>query len=137
MCTWLVFFLCRSSHLPADIEPEKAADAFREQRDSLSNLLRSDLPNIANKLYSKSIISPTALAEALNETRVAIARTVSLLSVVEDRIRVEPHVFTEFVKVLESEPSLLSQASALVMRYRHGMLISRVNMQERPHNSDG
>ena len=47
----------------------------------------------------------------------------SLLNVVEDKIRAEPHVFTEFVKILESEPTLRSQANELVKKYRHGMLV--------------
>ena len=62
-------------------------------------LLQSDLSNIANKLYSKSIISAAALAEAMNRVHIASVRTVSLLSVVEDKIRAEPHVFTEFVRL--------------------------------------
>ena len=84
-------------------------------------LLQSDLPNIANKLYSKSIISAAALEEAINQVHIASVRTVSLLSVVEDKIRAEPHVFTEFVKILESEPTLRSQANELVTKYCHGM----------------
>ena len=44
----------------------------------------------------------------------------SLLSVVEDKIRAEPHVFTELVKILESEPTLRSQAKELVEQYLKG-----------------
>ena len=44
----------------------------------------------------------------------------SLLSVVEDKIRAESHVFTEFVKILESEPTLRSQAKELVEKYLNG-----------------
>ena len=84
-------------------------------------LLQSDLTNIANKLYSKSIISAAALAQAMNQVHIASDRTVSLLSVVEDKIRAEPHVFTEFVEILESEPTLRSQANELVMKYRQCM----------------
>ena len=43
----------------------------------------------------------------------------ALLSVVEDKIRAEPHVFTEFVKILESEPTLRIQARELVKKYHH------------------
>ena len=110
-----------STHLPSDIEPLKAADVFKSQRDVLTDLLQHNLPNIASKLYTKSIISATALAEAMNQVHVANVRTVSLLSVVEDKIRAEPHVFTEFVKILESEPTLRLQANELVKKYRHGM----------------
>ena len=83
-------------------------------------LLQSDLSNIANKLYSKSIIAKAALEEAMNHNHIASDRTVSLLSVVEDKIRAEPHVFTEFINILESEPTLRSQANKLVKQYHHG-----------------
>ena len=109
-----------STHLPSDIEPLKAADAFKSQREELRKLLQHDLPNIASKLYTKSIISAATLAEAINQVHIASVRTVSLLSVVEDKIRAEPHVFTEFVEILESEPTLRSQANELVKLYRHG-----------------
>ena len=89
------------------------------QRDDLVLLLQHDLPNIASKLYSKSVISQNALAEAMNHNHIASDRTVSLLSVVEAKIRVEPPTFTEFVKVLESELSLESQAKQLVKSYLH------------------
>ena len=53
----------------------------------------------------------------MNQVHIASVRTVSLLSVVEDKIRAEPHVFTEFVKMLELEPTLRSQAKELVEKY--------------------
>ena len=81
------------------------------------------MPNIASKLYTKSIISQDALAEAMNQTHVASVRTVSLLSVVEAKIKAEPQTFTELVKILESEPTLKSQAEELVKNYLHGMAI--------------
>ena len=115
--------LYSSTHLPSgsDIEPLKAADAIKTQREALTLLLQSNLPTITTRLYSKSIISSDALLEAVNENHIASVRTVSLLSVVEDKIRAEPHMFTEFVKILESEPTLRSQANELVKKYRHGM----------------
>ena len=85
-------------------------------------LLQSDLSNIANKLYSKSIIPAVSFEEAINQVHPPSVRTVSLLSVVEDKIRAEPNVFTEFVKILESEPTLRSQAKELVNEYR-GILV--------------
>ena len=109
-----------STHLPSDIESLKAADAFKNQREELTLLLQSHLPTVTTKLYSKSIISSDALLEAVNENHIASVRTVSLLSVVEDKIRVEPHVFTEFVRILESEPTLRSQAKELVEKYHKG-----------------
>ena len=89
------------------------------QRDALALLLQGDLPTIASKLYTKSVISQNALLEALNQTHTASVRTVSLLGVVEAKIRAEPHTFTELVKILESEPSLKSQAIELIKNYLH------------------
>ena len=83
----------------------------------LKLVLQHDLPSVADKLYSKHIISRHTLTKTTNQVHEPIDRTVSLLSVVEDKIRAEPHVFTEFVKILESEPTLRSQAKQLVTKY--------------------
>ena len=105
-------------NLPSDIEPLKAADVIRGQRDVLTDLLQHDLPNIANKLYTKFIISKANLAEATNQNHIASVRTVSLLSVVEDKIRTEAHAFIAFVEILESESTLRNQAQTLVDKYK-------------------
>ena len=62
---------------------------------------------MSTRLYSKAIISSDALHEVLNENYMTLVRATSLLSAVEDKIRAEPHVFIEFVKILESEPTLV------------------------------
>ena len=49
-------------------------------------------------------------------------RTVILLNAVEDKIKTEPLAFTEFIKILESDPSLRSLAAELVKSYLDGML---------------
>ena len=92
-------------------EPVEAVGAFKRV---LTDLLQHNLPNIASKLYTKSVISAAALAEATNQVQTTHDRTVSLLSVVEAKIRAEPHVFAKFVKILESEPSMRSLAKMLV-----------------------
>ena len=99
------------------MEPLKAVGAFRSQRNVLVRLVQHDLTSIASKLYTKSIISAAALSEAMNQVHIASVRTVFLLNVVEDKIGAEPHVFTKFVQILESEPTLRSQASRLVEKY--------------------
>ena len=106
-----------STSLPSDIDPQQACEAFRSQLEPLTLLLQSNLPTITTKLYGKSIISSTAMQEALNPNHTKDVRTVSLLSVVENKIKAEPHMFTEFVKILESEPTLKSQAKGLVEKY--------------------
>ena len=80
-------------------------------------LLRSDLTSIAQKLYSKSIISVAALAEAMNHSHSPIDRTVSLLSVVEDKIRTEPRAFKDFVEILQSDGRTRGEAERLVIKY--------------------
>ena len=73
--------------------------------------------NLASKLYAKSIIPRRTLTLVTNQVHEPIDRTVSLLSVVVDNIRAEPHLFTEFVKILESEPTLRSQANNREARF--------------------
>ena len=48
--------------------------------------------------------------------------TVVLLKAVEDKIKTEPWVFTEFVKILESDSSRRSLASKLVKSYLDGKI---------------
>ena len=118
-----------STSLPSDIDPQGAGEAFRDQLEALTLLLQNNLPTMATKLYSKSIISSNAKQEALNPSHTENVRTVSLLSVVENRIKAEPHVFTKFVKILESEPTLRSQAKGLVEKYlKNGMYISSITV---------
>ena len=92
-------------------------------------MLQHELPSVADMLYTKSIISRRTQTKVTNQVHELIDRTVSLLGVVEDKIRAEPHVFTEFVKILESEPTLRSQAKELVEKYLKGKreLANRVN----------
>ena len=45
-------------------------------------------------------------------------RTVTLLNVVLNKIKYEPPVFVEIVKILESEPSLRNRANELVHCYQ-------------------
>ena len=110
-----------STHLPSDIEPLRAANVFKSQRYKLFQVLQLHLSNIAIKLYRESVISAAALADAMNQRSVAGVRTESLLSVIEDKIRAEPRVFTEFVKIIESEPTLRYIANELVEEYLKGM----------------
>ena len=109
-----------STDLPSDIDSQQAIRTYRSQRDGLTYVLQHQLPNIANKLYSKSIIPRPALTRAMNEFHEPDERAVNLLNVVEDKIRAEPHVFTEFVKVLESVPFFKPQAKQLVDKYLEG-----------------
>ena len=90
---------------------------FKSQCDVLANMLQHELSSIASKIYSKSINSAAALEEAMNQVNIASARAVSLLSVVEDKIRAEPHVFFKF---LGSEPALKPLAKKLLEEYLNG-----------------
>ena len=51
------------------------------------------------------------------QVHIASVRTVSLLSAVEAKIEAEPNVFAEFVSILQSEPTLRSQANKLKEQY--------------------
>lgn len=72
---------------------------------------------VVNKLLAKGIIPQVQFDEAYNEARTRHVRIMSLLNVVEDSIRVKPRTFTEFVKILESEPALSILAEKLVEEY--------------------
>ena len=102
--------------LPSAIEPLKAVVVFKSQREALV-VLQHNLSSVANKLYTKSIISRRALTTTTNQVLDLVDKTVSLLNEVEDRITAEPHVFTEFVRILDSEPTLRLQAKELVEKY--------------------
>ena len=110
-----------STDLPSDIDPLRAVKAFTVRHDSLKISLRSNLPNIASKLHNNSVIDEDDLAEAMIPYIIASNRTLKLLSTVKDRIRAEPHMFTEFVKILEAEPTLRFQARKLVEKYLEGI----------------
>ena len=113
-------FRIDSTLLLPDIDPERAADVFKNRRNSLKTLLQDDLENIATKLYDQSIIPDLAREKAVHILPVPSVRTLALLSVVEDMIGVEPQRFVKFVEVLESElkPNYCYQAQMLVARYR-------------------
>ena len=116
----LMLLLCS---LPSAIDSPKAANAFGSQREALKLVLQHDLSSVADNLYTKSIISRHTLTKATNQFLEPIDRTVSLLNEVEDKIRAEPHVFTEFVRILDSEPTLRSQAKELVEKYLKGTIL--------------
>ena len=69
-------------------------------------------------LFAKSIISEAEQQEAMKGTGAPRTRTVDLLTVVLNKIKFEPQVFAEVVKILESEPSLREQANELVHCYQ-------------------
>ena len=59
----------------------------------------------------------------MNQAQIPSVRTIDLLNAVEDKIKNEPWAFSEFVKILESEPSLKSLASELVRSYLKGIIM--------------
>ena len=117
MYSFYVVQLISLAILPTDIDRDRALNAFRSQCDPLALSIESCLITIANKLYSKYLISRDAKKEAMNLVNTATFRTVSLLSAVEDKIEAEPNVFAEFVSILQSEPTLRSQANKLIQEY--------------------
>ena len=110
-----------STSLPSDIDPVKAAKVLRDQSDGLKLQLQHDLHSVASTLYSKSIIEQDALAEATSSTPIPGKRTMTFLTAVENSIRGNPQVFLEFIRVLESKPTLTLQAKKLVEGYLKGI----------------
>ena len=110
-----------STSLPSDIDPVIAATVLQDQSDNLMTLVQHDITSIVSKLYSRSIILPRALSEAMNKMHPASDRTVELLSAVRDAVKQNPHLFAEFVRILESEPCLKFLAEKLVEEYRKGI----------------
>ena len=85
----------------------KPLPAVNVQLNVLSVSLQHDLSMMADKLNARSVLS----ADVLEATRyTARDRTVSIFM---DRIRFEPHGFTELVKIFESDPSLRPRAKEL------------------------
>ena len=114
-----------STSLPSVIVPEKAAEVFRSQCDDLMLVVQNDLTSVASKLCSKFIITPAVRKNAMNQLYLDSDRAVSLLGVIEDKIRVEPLVFPEFIKILESAEVLAarSMANKLVHIYCQGTYV--------------
>ena len=84
----------------------------------LTDVIQNDLAAVATKLYAKGLISQNTHENAMNQHQILRDRTVSLLSAVHDKIRAEPQVFTEFVKILESESTLKPVAKTLAENYQ-------------------
>ena len=74
-------------------------------------------------LYTKSIISEDEHQEAMKGAVIPKTRTVNLLTAVLSKIKFEPQVFVDFVKILETEPSLTVQAYELVLCYQGGYIL--------------
>ena len=113
--------LSNIDRLPSDVEPLKALHAFKSLHDLLTDQLQISLVSVAYKLYANHIIKREDLVDAINESRAIGERTVSLLSVVEDKIGAESRVFTKFIRILESEPLLKLLGEDLVSIYIKGM----------------
>ena len=112
--------------LPDEIEAQRAVNAFRSQRRSLNQRLQYSVTDLAIKLYAKSIILRASLERVTNQTLIPSDGTVILLNEVEDKIKVEPQVFTEFVRILESDPSWRPLALELARSYLNGKYYMKV-----------
>ena len=113
-------YLCpflSSSMLPSIIDERKAIASFTSLRKNLSHLIRNNITDVANQLYSKAIISEEALDKALTQHNTALSRAVNLLNAVENRMRAQPHTFREFVEILESDSFFDGVVSDLVASY--------------------
>ncbi len=94
-----------------------AVEAFRHRRESLYNLIPHSLYQMANSLYSKSIISKETYDTAINKSLNMPEKTVALLDGMESRIKELPSDFIKIVCILESEQFLSTLADGLVHGY--------------------
>ena len=107
-----------SAKLPSIIDSSRAVEALKKRLEALTSLLQHNLSSISTSLRAKSTISEAEQQEAMKESVIPQTRTVSLLNVVSGKIKFEPQVFVEVVKILESEPSFRKQADELVCCYQ-------------------
>ena len=107
-----------SAQLSSNIDSSRAVEAFKNRLEALTSLLQHNLSSVSTSLFTKSIISEAEQQEAMEETVITKTRAVILLDVVLSRIKFEPQVFVEVVKILESEPSFRKQANELVLCYQ-------------------
>ena len=117
------FFMYRSVQLPSNKLPvtinlSVAETALRNRLDVLTDLIQFDLAALSCTLYSKSFISANVKQDALSPTASSQAKASNLLDVVLNKIKHEPQAFVDFVKILESIPSLQVQAKELVQKYQ-------------------
>ena len=107
-----------STKLPSTIDASRAVEAFKTRLEALTTLLQHNLTDISTSLFTKSIISQAEQQKAMSETPIPKARTVTLLNAVLSKIKFEPQVFVDFVKILETAPALIVQANELVLCYQ-------------------
>ena len=107
-----------SDTLPATIDASIAVQVFQEKQGVLASLLQSNLTTLSSRLLSENIISPEQQQEALHSSAIPMTRAVNLLNVVQCKIQHEPRVFVEFVRILESLPSLQHLAHSLIQSYQ-------------------
>ncbi len=99
------------------IDGAKALEAFRHQRESLYSLIPRSLYQMANILYSKSIVSKETYHTAISRSLNVPKRTATLLDGMESWIKKSPSDFRIIVCILESEPFLRALADELVHSY--------------------
>ena len=83
----------------------------------LTNDFSDNLPQIVDLLHAKHLISPSVKAEALQPFLPAYARASKLVTVLSNRVQVQPEALEEIVELLDPRYYSLSLA-ALKTRYK-------------------
>ena len=113
-----------TSHLPSTIDPKLAIKCFKRHRGEMG-CIEFSLPTLANKLYSKGIITLDASKDARNENRGMSNRVADLLDCVEAKIGTE---FANFVDILGSDSYYDNIVVMLVCSYNGNLLASCNNI---------
>lgn len=108
--------------------PSPEVRAFRESFEALYKAIQ-DPGSLAVRLYSMNLITSEVRDETFALSLSHQERTSVLLGAVEQRIKYTPESFHQFVHALEVDPTLKSDASNLVRKYRVYGMFSSVETQ--------
>ena len=104
--------------LRLNVDPDIAADAFQGYRDTLATAItQDDIPQLANSLYSKNIISKNNRDYAVMVGILPSEKMVHLLDASEARIRSNPSDFLTVLDILNSEPVFRIHAERIWEKY--------------------
>ena len=105
---WLLFYMFSFS------TSHQVVKCVRSQRGLLVNLVRHCLPTLAESLYAQSLISRDVHEKVFNQNFSCNERSATLLNCIEDKVEVDPSVFSKIIGILKSEPYLSSLADHLI-----------------------
>ena len=119
------------------IDLAAAGDAFREHRDTLLTAV-TDVPILANSLYSKGLISREQLEHAQLPALTPNERKVKLFDAVEARLRSNPNDIGTLQDILDDDPLLqiVSKKIKNSYYYYHSKEVCLCCSRDKTYNSD-